>query len=541
MAVCTSMMAQTATFRYFHYEGNDTRFAKPYNVSNQYLNPIITGFYPDPSVCRKGDTYYLVNSSFAFYPGVPLFSSKDLVNWKQLGHVLNRESQLKLFHHGVSDGIFAPAISYNKHNKMFYMVTMNMGERTVFYVKSKNPEEGWSEPIQLKHGGMDPSFLFDNDGKAYLVYTTRPFGGQSYSGEMAIHMNQFYVEGDSVSSKSLELVRGGSDMAIKPVWLEGPHLYHIGNYYYLMCAEGGTGNQHSEVIFRSKRLSGQWKSCPTNPILTQKELGSRNDAVSSVGHADLIETQNGEWYAVFLGCRPYEKDLYNTGRETFLLPVEWKDGWPIILEKGKTVPTIVDKKGLQGNGNNFLTGNFVYTDYFKNTKLDDRWIFLRNPVSGFYSITENGVRINALPVNVSQKESIAAIFRRQQHTTFSAETEVDFTPRSEKELAGITVFQNEDHYFVFGKTIVNGKSSIVLSRAAKENVLIGSIVLSDDEANQSLQLKVSGNGRYYSFFYKIADGQWKPLAQGVDAVNLSTHEAGGFVGTVIGLYATSNQ
>jgi xylan 1,4-beta-xylosidase len=559
-AYCTNMMAQTATFGYFSYEGKDARFDKPYDPSNQYLNPVIAGFYPDPSVCRKGDTYYLVNSSFAFYPGVPIFSSKDMVHWQQLGHVLDRDSQLKLYHHGVSDGIFAPAISYNKRNKTFYMVTMNMGERTVFYVKSKNPAEGWSEPFQLKHGGMDPSFLFDNDGKAYLVYTTRPKDGQRYQGEMAIHANRFYADADSVSSQSMELVRGGSQTENQPQWLEGPHVYHIGNYYYLMCAEGGTGSQHSEVIFRSHSLTGKWESCPQNPILTQRDLGNRDDAVSSTGHADLIQTPQGEWYAVFLGCRPYEGDLYNTGRETFLLPVTWQNGWPIILEKGKAIPTIINKKGLQPASDNLNTGNFKYTDDFKSAKLDQRWIFLRNPVKEFYSLGTDGITIKAVPADVSQKESIAAIFRRQQHATFTAETEVNFKPSTAKELAGMTLFQNENHHFVFGKTLISGKPAIILSRTDKETAIIGSVMLTEDEANKPLKLRVCGNGRYYSFYYSFDKGssfsggdhsfassdhtlgssEWQPMVIGADASNLSTHQAGGFTGTVIGLYATSN-
>ena len=164
--------AQTAQLPLFlSYGGNDTRFDKEIDRSRQYLNPILAGFYPDPSICRKGDTYYLVNSSFSFFPGVPIFTSKDLVNWTQLGHVLDRKSQLPLDRQNVSGGIFAPAITYNEKNKTFYMITTNVGAGN-FFVKTKDPAKGWSEPIYLpKVGGIDPSFFFDKDGRGYIVIT----------------------------------------------------------------------------------------------------------------------------------------------------------------------------------------------------------------------------------------------------------------------------------------------------------------------------------------------------------------------------------
>jgi alpha-N-arabinofuranosidase len=531
----------TARFGYFSYKGNDKRFDKVLDTYNQYFNPILAGFYPDPSVCRKGDNYYLVTSSFAYYPGVPVFTSKDLVNWKQIGHALNRDSQLKLHHHSVSEGIFAPSISYNERNSTFYLVTMNMGERQVFYVKTKDPFAGWSEPVQLRAGGMDPSFFFDNDGKAYLVYTTMPSGGQNYEGEMSIHAHRFNVENDSVYGESVELVRGGSNIALKPQWIEGPHLYRVGKYCYLICAEGGTQNEHSEVVFRSENPLGPYESYSGNPILTQSGLDFREDAVTSTGHANLIQTPKGDWWAVFLGCRPYEGDLYNTGRDTYLLPVTWKNGWLHILDKGKPIPAIVNKPNLHQTDNQ-LTGNFSFTDRFEKKALDMGWIFLRNPIPGFYSFDNgNGIIINALPVNIRQKKSISSIFRRQQHTTFVAETEVDFTPLTENDLAGITVFQNEEYNFVFGKTILDGKLSIVLSRTEKETVVTGSTALADNEMHQPLKLRISGDGRYYSFSYTVGEAPWRIMLQDVDAANLSTNRAGGFVGTVIGLYATSNK
>jgi alpha-N-arabinofuranosidase len=542
VALATAMFsaAQTAHFGYFKYTGNDSRFNQSIDKTRQYFNPIMAGFYPDPSVCRKGDTYYLVNSSFSFFPGVPIFTSKDLVNWTQIGHVLDRKSQLPLEGQHVSGGIFAPAISYNEKNKTFYMITTNVGAGN-FYVKSKDPAKGWSEPIYLrKVGGIDPSFFFDKDGRGYIVNNDEPLGGHAYEGERSIMLHRFDVAGDSVVGDQIQIVRSGTHVQKNPIWIEGPHMYRIGKYYYLMCAEGGTGTWHSEVIFRAKSPEGPWEENKEgNPILTQRTGldPNRADAVSSAGHADIVSTPDGKWYAVFLACRPYEEDYYNTGRDTYLLPVTWKDGWPTILKKDTPIPTVNDKPNLKPAENQW-TGNFSYTDTFKDSKLNQRWMLLRNPTD-FYTIGD-GITIQSKDVNIAERKSPSAIFVRQQHTTFTAETQLSFTPRSEKDLAGFVLLQNEQYNFVFGETILNGKPAIVLDRAEGTNARIASVILSDQEQAKPIQLRIRGKGRYYDFQYASGNGEWQTLAKGVDAVNLSTGRSSGFIGACIGLYATAN-
>lgn len=533
-----SVMAQQAQFKYFSYSGNDERFSKTIDHNSQYFNPILSGFYPDPSLCRKGDTYYLVNSSFSFFPGVPIFASKDLVNWRQLGHVLDRESQLPLGNQRVSGGIYAPAISYNEKNKTFYMITTNVG-RGNFYVKTQDPEKGWSEPIYLpKVGGIDPSFFFDKNGKGYIVNNDAPSGKPRYEGERSIWIHEFDVKGDSVVGEQKEILRGGTHVQKDPIWIEGPHLFRVGKYYYLMCAEGGTGAWHSEVILRAKNPMGPWEEFTEgNPILTQRTGldPNREDIVTTAGHADIVQTPKGDWWAVFLACRPYDGDLYNTGRDTYLLPVTWKDGWPTILEKNKPVPTVVDKQGLlAGTGDKELTGNFSFTDNFDGDKLNMRWMFLRNP-SEFYSLGADGLVLTASPNTIAERKSPSAVFCRQKHTAFTAETEVTFEPKAANELAGITLLQNEEFNFVFGKTILDGKPAVTLARAENGVSPIGSAFLKE---NGAVRLKVCGNGRYYDFYYAEAEQDWQLIARGVDAVNLSTNRSGGFIGACIGLYAT---
>lgn len=542
MATClTNIMAKEARFSYFTYEGKDPRFEKNIDPKNEYFNPIVAGYYPDPSVAKKGDTFYLVNSSFAYFPGIPIFESKDLVNWKQIGNVLNREEQLDLEGLGVSDGIFAPAISYNPHNDTFYMITTLVGKQGNFFVKSKDPSQGWSNPIWLPAiDGIDPSFLFDNDGKAYIVHNAPLNGPTTYDGERAIRLLHFDVENDTTVGEPIEIIRRGTSLRPNPIWIEGPHLYHIDDWYYLMCAEGGTEEDHSEVMFRSKSPEGPWEESPFNPILTQREglPYDRPDKVTSTGHADMICDNDGNWWAVFLGCRPYEANLYNTGRETFLLPVRWEDGWPVILDKNTPVPTVVSKPGLAAGDGDSLTGNFSYTDRFEGDSFGPQWIFLRNPDMSNFMLTDNGLVIKPSSAKITERKPTSAAFRRQQHTNFTAETEMTFAPECSDDLAGMVLMQNENYNFVFGKTKVNGEDAVVLRRHFGDEVNEVTAPVSSD----TVKLKIVGNGRLYSFFY-MPEGTdtWIPLAENVDASNLSTHFARGFVGTEIGLYATSPQ
>lgn len=532
-----------ARFDYFKYEGKDAWFDKKIDPKNQYYNPVISGFYPDPSICRKGDTYYLIHSSFSFFPGVPIFTSKDLVNWEQIGHVLDRPSQFNVENQEISAGIFAPAIEYNPNNDTFYMITTFAWGIGNFYVKTKDPMKGWSDPILLPEvQGIDPSFYFDENGKGYIVHNDAPDEGKAlYDGHRVIKIWEFDVENDKVVPNSSKIiVDGGVDISQKPIWIEAPHLYKINGHYYLMCAEGGTGGWHSEVIFRSNNPMGPFKPAAYNPILTQRDLPEeRENKITCAGHADIVQTPEGDWWAVFLASRPYEGGLFNTGREAFLLPITWENEFPIILPKGQQIPTVIDKEGLTGNAK-YLTGNFVYDQEFNDAQLDYSWIFIRTPKQEFYTIKDGKLNITPLAISIEEKKSPSVILRRQQHTDFAVETQLEYTPKTSNDFAGFTLFQKEENQFLFGKTIIDGKESLVVYRMEKDKKVMATIPIDKKNQGSSVKLKIEGKGRYCDFLYSFDGVDWKKLVSDADASNLSTEKSGGFVGVCIGLYATSN-
>ncbi|HEY1113257.1 MAG TPA: glycoside hydrolase family 43 protein, partial [Chitinophagaceae bacterium] len=314
-------------FTDFTYRGDDRIYKDNPLKADEFYTPILQGCYPDPSITRKGKDYYLVNSSFSMFPGVPIFHSNDLVNWKQVGHVLDRPSQLKVQTAGVSAGIYAPAIAYNPNNDFFYMITTQIASGIGnMVVKTKDPAKGWGEVIKLQFDGIDPSLFFDDNGKAYVVHNDAPpKGTEQYNGHRVIKIWEYDVQKDQVIQGSDKIiVNGGVDITQKPIWIEGPHIYKKNGRYYLMCAEGGTGGWHSEVIFVSDHVMGPYKPANNNPILTQRHFPkNRANKMDWTGHADMVEGPDGKYYAVFLGIRPNEKDRVSTGRETFLLPVDW--------------------------------------------------------------------------------------------------------------------------------------------------------------------------------------------------------------------------
>jgi alpha-N-arabinofuranosidase len=257
--------APPVAFEWFEYTGRDAVFCAPL-APGHFRNPIFAGFYPDPDICRVGDDYYIVNSSFAYFPGIPIFHSRDLVNWTLVGHVVDRPGQLDYDGLGVSRGIFAPALSH--HAGLFYLVCTFVDAGGNFLMTAAKPEGPWSDPVWLGFDGIDPSIFFDDDGRAWLVNNGQPPDDMpSYDGQRAIWLQEFDIAGKRPVGPREIIVNGGANPADHPVWIEGPHLFKKDGWHYLICAEGGTSEGHSEVVFRSRSSpSGRLRPIGQTPL-----------------------------------------------------------------------------------------------------------------------------------------------------------------------------------------------------------------------------------------------------------------------------------
>ncbi|MCD6334392.1 MAG: glycoside hydrolase family 43 protein [Candidatus Latescibacteria bacterium] len=481
-----------------------------------FHNPIIPGFYPDPSICRVGDDFYLATSSFEYFPGVPIFHSRDLVHWRQIGHCLTRKSQLPLEKARCSGGIFAPTLRV--HNGSFYMITRNATHRGAFYVHTQNPAGEWSEPIWLEETYGDPSLFFDDDG---VVYHTG-------------------CDSSSIVQSEIDLDTGKCLTETRPIWPgtggrhpEGPHLYKIDGRYFLMIAEGGSEYGHMETIARSDTPWGPFESCPQNPILTHRNYSS---PIQCTGHGDLIQAQNGSWWMVFLGNRPDRGRCRcsHLGRETFLTPVSWTDeGWPIVGDNGKVAlemeaeclpPIPREKENIR--------------DDFDEPELRFCWNFLRNPHDEDWSLSERPgwLQLDGSVFGLDDLDSPAFVGRRQQHFDCEVSTLLDFNPQRDREEAGLTVRMNEqNHYEIAIARFEDERCVFVRRRIAGLSV----VVAREKIGPGPVKLNIKADRHMYSFSCGIGDREPENLAQG-ETRYLSSEIAGGFTGVYLGLYATGN-
>src|SRR5690606_19932290 len=412
-------------------------------------------------------------------------------------------------------------------------------------VKTKDPLQGnWSDPIKLNFDGIDPALFFDDDGKAYVVHNDAPDEGKElYQGHRVIKVWDYDVEKDQVIAGTDKIiVDGGVDISKKPIWIEAPHVYKRYGRYYLMCAEGGTGANHSEVIFVSDSPRGPYKPAEKNPILSQRHLDkSRPNPVEWAGHADLVETPNGDWYGVFLAIRPNEKGRVNTGRETFILPVDSSGEWSAF--QGVTEPlktTSEMPRGAEtktGTDDFFPSGNFTFVDNFEGTGLDDRWIALRGPREKFIRKSKNGLVIKPFNVNIKALKPISTLFHRQQHATFSASVDMNYKPETESDLAGLACVQSETFHYVLCLTKSRENNDLQFKRTEKGKSKLEAHTKM--EKIGTVSLKVTDDGDDYQFSYALDHGDLENLEGAVSGDILSTDVAGGFTGAMIGLYATS--
>lgn len=481
-------------------------------------NPIIRGFYPDPSICEAEGRYYIACSSFQYMPGVPVFESEDLVSFKQVANCLTRTSQVELHQIPSSGGVFAPTLRY--HEGTFYMVTNNNTFGKNFYISTKDIYGEWSEPIFVEQEGIDPSLLFDN-GKVYFTSN-----GNDAEGKSCILQCEIDIETGEKLTDSIPIWSGSGGR-----YLESPHLYHIGEWYYIMAAEGGTEYGHMITYARSKNPFGPFEGYAQNPVLTNRNIGGDRSRIQGIGHGDLIQDKKGNYYIVCLGFRqsgvwqPY----HHLGREVFIAPVYWQeDGWFTAGEQGAVNEWMeMELSGRQKED--------IYDVSFEKEGKDSlRWSYLRDYHKENYEFTDKGLRLRGTALTLNEADTPTFIGIRQSEF----DTELTVKVSGDAGEAGVTFYMDESqHYDLALIDSPEGKRVQLRLRTGDAQSEIKSPVL--PEGCKEAELKISSDESRYYFSYVIK-GQEEKLGEARTRY-LSSEVAGGFTGVLMGLYAVDKE
>ena len=524
-------------------------------------NPILKGFYPDPSICRVGGDYYLVNSTFSYVPGVPVFHSTNLADWEQIGNVLTRKSQLVLDGAAMSRGIFAPTIRY--HKGFFYMITTNVSYGGNFYVTASDPAGEWSDPVYLKvpegvDAGIDPSLYFEGD-KCYYVGQRQKADARFY-GDCEVWLQELDLDKGELTGKNYSLYAGAMKEAC---WVEGPHLYKIGDYYYITCAEMGTSFEHSICVARSKNLTGPYENYKCNPLLTHRHLG-RNYPIQNIGHGDLVDTPEGEWYLVMLGTRPL-RGAAQLGRETFLAKVEWEEGWPVVNPgEGRVLWEQTVQETVEEPGKELAAEESVEEQAEESVKQaesaeparvpafapqvemkfttprDIRFLTFRHPADDMIRIiSEKECELkcaDAAPEDT--KGMISYLGIRQQDRCFSIKVQVG-TKLPKGAGAGLLYLYNDDNYICLLFRQQEEKSQVSIEKREQGAMQSLGNIPAEKETQYLetdwLDMEIRGKDQRAEFFVQ---GQ----KIGETAVDFMCAErAGGFVGCTYGIYALGRE
>ncbi len=536
----------TAFFRYVETTPLDPATTQPPPSPTSFRNPILPGFHPDPSIVRVGGDYYLVNSSFGYYPGLPIFHSRDLVHWTQIGNAIDRPNTLNFNGHGIDRALFAPTIRH--HDGLFYFINTCIECGFNYMITAKNPAGPWSNPIFLPQvDGIDPDLFFDDDGRVWIASNGTPIEPPLYSGHRAIWLQEYDRNSQKIVGVRTLLVNGGVHIADKPVWVEGPHLYKKDGYYYLMAAEGGTSDTHSETIYRATSVTGPYVAGPVNPILTQRDLDpARPQPVYATGHADLVQTKAGDWWAVFLGTRPYKRNLSNMGRETFLLPVTWKDGWPQILPPRTPLPAELPKPGGVTEASEPVKAKLLSTsETFRQNTLPPAWLMLRTPKVTWYHL-KNGLAIDARSETLGGTENPSFLGVRQTQSVQTVATELRYVPSKDGDEAGLAIFADETHFYTFGIMKAATSTQLVVKKRENANDPEGGRIVAHaplrERPGAPIRLVVTLNDANVDFAYSFGSKHEAVaphrLLSNADGQFLASEQSNKFMGVVIGPYAT---
>ena len=484
-----------------------------------YENPVIKGYNPDPSVCRAGEDYYLVTSSFEYFPGVPIYHSKNLSNWTPIGHCLTRKEQLILDSARPSGGIYAPTIRHR--GGLFYMTTTNVSHRGNFIVTAKDPAGPWSDPVWIGQGGIDPDLFFDDDGTVYFTSTA------STDGKTGISLCTLHPETLEQRTESVFLTGGGGGR-----FAEAPHLYKKDGFYYLLLAEGGTEFGHMVTIFRSHSVAGPYEPCPHNPILSHRGANAQYNPIQCTGHADLFEDHNGRWWLAALAVRPLPGVmLHNLGRETFLAPVMWdRDGWPVVGENGTIslamsgpLPAAPRKR------------DDSFADDFSSDK--QNYLYIRNPEPARYIRDPQSKTLTLRGSGTALREAVGEpptfLGIRQVEFDMTAQAEVTVTADGGK--GGLVAYYGPDYHYAVYLTRFGGVTYVRTVRRVHDlEVKSERIPIYGDTAT----LRIITAKDCYKLYYLDESGVAVELARGA-AAGLCTEGTATmtFTGTLLGMFA----
>ena len=504
----------------------------------QYQNPILSGFHPDPSICRVGEDYFLVTSSFEYFPGIPIFHSTNLVDWELIGHCMTNSKTLPLMiGNPNASGIYAPTIRY--HEGTFYVICTNVATAEMedsrygnFIVTAKDPYGTWSDPVWVDFPGIDPSLFWDEDGSVYCCGSNQG----AYLCRINPDTGEILSEGKVVWEGT-----GGCCP-------EGPHLYKKDGWYYLMIAEGGTEYGHMETIARSRTIEGPYEAYAGNPILSNRSLGA---GIMGTGHADLVDDIHGNWWGVCLGIRPIcYPPKYNLGRETFLFPVEWeKDGWPVCAQNGVIEEQVTVERHALPNRKSGKAGavfmpvagkTYQWQDDFQEKNLSARWVSLYEPQDDWSNYVNvepgRGLLLKGRKATFSEKEKSTFLAVRQEHHNCTVQAEMVFEPQEDGEEAGLSIFMNRNHHYEIAITRINEMKQLLLRRR------IGSLWKVEWQLpyqRESVLLQIEADKEWYRFSFAEPGVEWQLAGKG-EAAYLTAEVGGAFTGNLFALYATGN-
>ena len=481
-----------------------------------FHNPVLPGFYPDPSVCRANGKYYLACSSFEFYPGVPLFESDDLVHWRPIGHALTAPAQARLAAVAPSRGIWAPTLRW--HDGLFYLATVNMDGGGNFFVTARDPRGPWSDPVYVPMKSIDPSLFFE-DGKLYFMTPQTKTPGAV----RGIYMAQIDPATGRLLTGERLLWQGSGGKC-----LEAPHLYHIGDYYYLMAAEGGTEYGHGITIARSRALWGPYDGCPDNPIVTNRD--DHDNPLQCAGHGDLVETPDGGWAMVLLASRWGSKWHSHIGRETCLLPLHWQDGWPRPANGGRCLHEQEDAAWLTAPAAAAAPGFCLDT---RAAHWDRDFAFLRQREPGAYRPDpETGGLTLRGGAPLSTSLTPVWIGHRQQLMQGTCSVQLAFDPPEGAE-AGLTLYLSPHYHFDLAARRQGGQAQLLLRQTA--GPCLSAVTACVPLPAGPLTLTVQATPTRYRF--SAADGRGMRVELGEAETRLLSNElAKLFTGVFFGLY-----